>query len=102
MKQEVAATTQREASIMVEYMHLDLSSFDSVRYFVAALTERNQSLHILINNAGISRVPYGERHANCNGIVLIGCKVQLLIFVQAKQKMGLNSIIRYQSTEIVF
>ena len=57
MKKEVATATP---GIMVEYMHLDLSSFDSTRLFVTALTERNHPLHILINNAGISWVHYGE------------------------------------------
>ena len=77
MKQEVAAATQGKASIMVEYMHLDLSSFDSVRYFVAALAERSQSLHILINNAGISRVPYGERVPTIIVIVLIDMDISI-------------------------
>lgn len=62
MKEEVATATPGKPDIMVEYMHLDLSSFDSTRLFVTALTERNHPLHILINNAGISWVHYGECH----------------------------------------
>ena len=61
MKEEVAGDRPEWPGILVEYMHLDLSSLDSVRRFAAALGERNHSLHVLINNAGISWVHYGER-----------------------------------------
>lgn len=61
MKQEVAASRPKQPGVLVEYMPLDLSSLDSVRKFAATLTERNQSLHVLINNAGISWVQYGEK-----------------------------------------
>ena len=50
-----------QRSILVEYMYLDLSSLDSVRRFYATLRDRDQSLDILINNAGIS----WARHCMC-------------------------------------
>lgn len=59
MKEEVAADRPEQPGILVEYMQLDLSSLDSVRRFVDTLSQRNQSLHVLINNAGISWVHYG-------------------------------------------
>ena len=45
--------------ITVEFMPLDLSSFQSTQQFITAFKERNLPLHILINNAGIALVPQG-------------------------------------------
>ena len=45
--------------IKVEFMPLDLSSFQSTQQFIAVFKERNLPLHILINNAGIALVPQG-------------------------------------------
>jgi NAD(P)-dependent dehydrogenase (short-subunit alcohol dehydrogenase family) len=59
MKQEVSADRPEQPGILVEYMQLDLASLQSVKRFTTTLTERNQPLHILINNAGISWVHYG-------------------------------------------
>ena len=64
MKKETSAGGDgklgREGSILVEYMYLDLASLDSVRRFCSTLRDRNQSLDILINNAGISWAHYGS------------------------------------------
>ena len=59
MKQEVSVDRPEQPGILVEYMQLDLASLQSVKRFTTTLTERNQPLHILINNAGISWVHYG-------------------------------------------
>jgi NAD(P)-dependent dehydrogenase (short-subunit alcohol dehydrogenase family) len=58
--------------LLVEYMHLDLASLDSVRKFSETLHDRNQALDALINNAGISWAHYGltedgfEQHYQVN------------------------------------
>ena len=44
----------------IEYLPLDLSSFQSTKDFVCAFKEKNLPLHILINNAAIGLVPYGK------------------------------------------
>ncbi len=36
----------------VRYVHLDLGSFQSVRYFAMEFTENNEVLDYLVNNAG--------------------------------------------------
>ena len=52
------ATAEKE--IKLEYLPLDLSSFQSTKDFVHAFKEKNLPLHILINNAGLFAVPYRE------------------------------------------
>ncbi|CAH0696347.1 unnamed protein product [Spodoptera exigua] len=47
--QDIVATTGNE---QVEYMHLDLSRFSSVRKFAADFNNKYDRLHILVNNAG--------------------------------------------------
>ncbi len=42
----------------VEAMTLDLASLESVRTFVEAFRQRHDSLHVLINNAGVMALPY--------------------------------------------
>ena len=59
MKEEVCSQSPERPGLLVEYMHLDLSSLDSVRRFSDTLRERDQSLHVLINNAGISWARHG-------------------------------------------
>ena len=49
-----------EKSINVEFMKLDLSSFQSTKEFAVAFKEKNIPLHILINNAGIFGVPFSR------------------------------------------
>ena len=58
MKEEVAQQFPGK-SINVEWMIVDLASFQSTNNFVVAFTEKSLPLHILINNAGVSSVPYG-------------------------------------------
>ncbi len=50
----------KEESGKVEYLPLDLSSFQSTTDFVRAFKEKNLPLHILINNAAIGAVPYSK------------------------------------------
>jgi len=38
----------------LEYMHLDLSSLDSVRKFASAFKSKSKPLHVLVNNAGMN------------------------------------------------
>ena len=63
MKEEAAAARPEKPDIMVEYLHLDLSSYDSIGHFVAALSECNRSLHVLINNAATFQSHYGRSFA---------------------------------------
>ena len=44
----------------VEYMHLDLSSFQSTKDFVEAFKRSGRQLHVLVCNAGILRPKYGK------------------------------------------
>ena len=41
------------------FHHLDVSSLDSVRAFAEWYLARDETLHLLVNNAGIMMVPYG-------------------------------------------
>jgi NAD(P)-dependent dehydrogenase (short-subunit alcohol dehydrogenase family) len=41
-----------------EYLHLDLSSLDSVRQFVKEFEDKYQNVHLLVNNAGIMMNPH--------------------------------------------
>ncbi|CAI8048206.1 Retinol dehydrogenase 14 [Geodia barretti] len=59
MKGETCTDGDGRRSILVEYMYLDLASLDSVRRFCSTIRDRDQSLDILINNAGISWAHYG-------------------------------------------
>lgn len=59
MRQEVSLSNP-EKSINVEFMKLDLSSFQSTKEFAVAFKEKNIPLHILINNAGIFGVPFSR------------------------------------------
>jgi len=45
--------------INIEYLPLDLSSFQSTIEFVRTFKEKNLPLHILINNAAVYGLPYG-------------------------------------------
>ena len=50
MKAEITATGSDQHNI--EFMKLDLSSFNSTKEFVVSFKEKGLPLHILINNAG--------------------------------------------------
>ena len=47
--------------IKIEYLALDLSSFQSTSDFVRTFKEMNLPLHILVNNAGIAFVPFSKK-----------------------------------------
>ena len=57
---EEAAKEFPDKQLNVEYMLVDLASFQSVKQFLTAFKERNLPLHILINNAGVFGMPYSE------------------------------------------
>ena len=57
MKQELAREDPAK-QVTLEYMQLDLSSFQSTKDFISTFKGRNLSLDILINNAGIAWVPF--------------------------------------------
>ena len=61
---EAAATKEgaesKETDIKVEYLPLDLSSFQSTIDCVRAFKEKNLPLHILVNNAALFSVPYSK------------------------------------------
>ena len=57
-KKEGAEST--ETDIKVEYLPLDLSSFQSTIDCVRAFKEKNLPLHILVNNAALFSVPYSK------------------------------------------
>ena len=54
MKESVGS----EKELKVEFLKLDLASFQSTKDFVRSFKEKNLPLHILINNAGIAMVPF--------------------------------------------
>ena len=45
----------------LEFMKLDLSSFAATKKFADDFKKKHKSLHILVNNAGIAYVPFGEQ-----------------------------------------
>ena len=52
---------KEEKSYKVEFLPLDLSSFQSTTDFVLAFKEKDLPLHILINNAAVFGVPYSKQ-----------------------------------------
>ena len=75
--QEPAAEQAKEGgaeskdSIKVEYLPLDLSSFQSTIDCVRVFKEKGLPLHILINNAGIAFTPYSECTVYCESLCLV-------------------------------
>ena len=59
MKEEVRQFIP-DKSINVEWMLLELTSFQATRDFTVAFKERNLPLHVLINNAGVGGIPFSE------------------------------------------
>ena len=55
-----ATVKSGQKEVKVEYLPLDLASFQSTTDFVRAFKEKGLPLHILINNAGIAFTPYSE------------------------------------------
>ena len=58
MKAEITATGSDQHNI--EFMKLDLSSFNSTKEFVVSFKEKGLPLHILINNAAVGSVPLSK------------------------------------------
>ena len=52
---------EEDKPIKVEYIPLDLSSFQSTTDCVRTFKEKNLPLHILINNAAVYAIPYSEK-----------------------------------------
>ncbi len=59
----VAAVRDRVTGATVEHMTLDLASLASVRAFADAFAARHDTLHVLVNNAGVMFTPF-ERTAD--------------------------------------
>lgn len=62
LKDEILAQTP---DALIDLMHCDLASFDSIREFAAAFKEKYKKLHLLINNAGIWET---KRNLSADGI----------------------------------
>jgi short-subunit dehydrogenase len=58
MKAELGPNQER--NVKVEYIPLDLSSFQSTLQCVHSFKEKNIPLHILVNNAAIAFTPYSK------------------------------------------
>ena len=58
-KQEKDGELDSSHQLLVEYMHLDLSSLSSTVEFVKAFKQTGYPLHVLICNAGIAFVNQG-------------------------------------------
>ena len=58
-KQEEDGELDSSHQLLVEYMHLDLSSLSSTVEFVKAFKQTGYPLHVLICNAGIAFVNQG-------------------------------------------
>ena len=54
------STSEGVKEVKVEYLPLDLASFQSTTDFVHAFKEKGLPLHILINNAALCAVPYSN------------------------------------------
>ncbi len=52
------ATTISGNEVQIEYLELDLASFESTRDCAKLFTEKDLPLHILVNNAGICAPPH--------------------------------------------
>ena len=52
--------TNQPNALNVEFMQLDLESLASTMEFVNAYKAKGYPLHVLVCNAGIAYVPYGE------------------------------------------
>ena len=56
MKQEVGEGKE----LKLEYLIVDLASFASVKDFIKTFKDKNLPLHILVNNAAVSWIPFSE------------------------------------------
>ena len=53
-------TAGAQKELNVEFLPLDLASFQSTKEFVRLFKEKNLPLHILINNAGVALPPFSK------------------------------------------
>ena len=53
-----------DKSITVDFMSLDLASLQSVKRFTEEYKQKGLPLHLLINNAGIAYMLFGERQSS--------------------------------------
>ena len=83
MRQEVKNEIP-EKEIAVEFMKLDLASFQSTKDFIRAFKDKNLPLHILINNAGLAWPPFSQCMA------CIFTTLHVIIMAQEKLMMDLN------------
>ena len=58
MKESVGS----EKELKVEFLKLDLASFQSTKDFVRSFKEKNLPLHILINNAAVAWIPFSKKN----------------------------------------
>ncbi len=58
--EQLSDANSGKEDIKIEYLPLELSSFQSTKEFVRLFKERNLPLHILVNNAAISSPVYSE------------------------------------------
>ena len=58
MKQEAKSELQPDKEIAVEFMRLDLASFQSTKDFIRAFKEKNLPLNILMHNAAVGWTPF--------------------------------------------
>ena len=70
MKQEAGP----EKELNVEFLPLDLASFQSTKEFVRLFKEKNLPLHILINNAGVAFVPFSTCVCVCVYMICTKCQ----------------------------
>ena len=70
-----------DAPLKLEYMHLDLTSLDSVKHFAAQLIEKDYPLHLLFCNDAVVNVPKGSR--SCMASSLEGISVTLTSLIIA-------------------
>ena len=59
-------------TLAVEYLPLDLSSFKSTQEFVETFKKSGRKVHILVCNAGIGMVPYGENYFKLLTLSMLG------------------------------
>ena len=76
MRMKQTAGAQKELN--VEFLPLDLASFQSTKEFVRLFKEKNLPLHILINNAAVAWVPFSTCVCVCVMVILqydatVGC-----------------------------
>ncbi len=81
--------------IKIEYLPLDLSSFQSTKEFVRLFKEKNLPLHILINNAAISATIFSE-YGMCTHIIYKK-KIQSEHFSLIKHPKSISSICRCET-----